>query len=111
MSNLSEFKNDKKEYFFQLLTEEKIEECINLFSNPLNKCWEFIDDNGFTALHRSCIINNLRLTEIIIKKTRENTSSTDFMNYINNSVQRNYLTLNQHNSSNIFGSLQYCLLI
>ena len=38
-------------------------------------------------------------------KTLENNSlsqRTYFMNYINNSVQRNYLTLNQHNSSNIF---------
>ncbi len=96
MSNLNEFKNDEKinkESFFQLLTEEKIEECINIFSNPLNKCWEFIDDNGFTALHRSTYINNLKLTETIIKKTRENIQSNKFSLFINKQSNKGFTAL------------------
>ena len=108
MSNLSEFKNDKKEYFFQLLTEEKIEECINLFSNPLNKCWEFIDDNGFTALHRSTYLNNLKLTEIIIKKTRENIESNKFNLFINKQSNKGFTALHY---SSYKGNMKIILLL
>ena len=92
-NNLNKYQKITKDYYFQLISEEKVDECITIFSNPINKCWEFIDDNGFTALHRSCIINNLRLTEIIIKKTRENISSTDFMNYINKQNNKGFTPL------------------
>jgi palmitoyltransferase len=79
-----------------LINNDEIQKIKSYLSDPNNRIWEIKDENGCTALHRSCFKNNYELTSLIINEAKKGLglgSDYKIENFINEKTNEGFTAL------------------